>query len=185
LAHVVDEREERLRIRRELVGLLARRVGDVIQDPLGFVQLSSARGRHSCEAVGIVVIHQEQRPDPWITDRQRGREGQDAVADVLLTSAAERFETALVAACGFWLVSTLSRQLANALEADRTWGIATVRQRLLARLEAFIITAEEFGQMTALRGMTSQLLELLHKAWPDVPPLPLYPAFQRTQELGQ
>ncbi len=86
-----------LRIRRELVGLLARRVGDAIQDPLGFVELGSARGRHSCEAVGIVVIDQEQRPDPWITDRQRGREGQDAVADVLLTSAAERFETTLVA----------------------------------------------------------------------------------------
>ncbi len=89
------------------------------------------------------------------------------------------FEAALATACGFWLLSTLSRQLPNAVEADRTWGIATVRQRLLARLEAFIATAEEFGQLPALRGMASRLLEVLHKAWPETPPLPLYPAFQR------
>jgi Phosphotransferase enzyme family len=95
------------------------------------------------------------------------------------------FEAALVAVCGFWLLSTLSRQLAKAMQADRTWGIATVRQRLLARLEAFITTAEEFDQLPALRGMASRSLEILRKAWPDTPQLPMYPAFQRVFEKSR
>lgn len=88
------------------------------------------------------------------------------------------FEAALVAICGFWLLSTLSRHLANAMEADRTWGIGTMRQRVLARLEAFVATSEEFDALPALRGTASRLQEILHEAWPDTPPLPLYPAFQ-------
>jgi Phosphotransferase enzyme family len=88
------------------------------------------------------------------------------------------FETALARVCGFWLLSTLSRDLTRAVEADRTWGIATLRQRLLARLEAFITTAEACDQLPALRGTASRLLEVLRKAWPEAPPVPLYPAFQ-------
>ena len=87
------------------------------------------------------------------------------------------FEGALVTACAFWLMSTLSRQLGNAMEADRTWGIATIRQRVLARLEAFTATAEKFDQLPALRGTASTLLEMLQTAWPDTPTLPLYPSF--------
>lgn len=89
------------------------------------------------------------------------------------------FEHALTVVCGFWLLSSLSRQLAGAIEADRTWGIATIRQRVLARLEAFIETAEEFHQLPAIRGTASTLLERLRTAWRDVVPLPVYPAFQR------
>jgi len=89
------------------------------------------------------------------------------------------FEAALARVCGFWLLSTLSRDLARAVEADRTWGNATMRQRLLARLEAFITTAEECHQLPALAAMASRLLKVLHKAWPETPPLPVYPAFQR------
>jgi hypothetical protein len=90
------------------------------------------------------------------------------------------FEAALAKACGFWLLSTLSRSLAPALEADRTWGIATMRQRLLARLDAFITTAEEGSHLPALRDVASRLRDALRKAWPETSPLPLYPAFQRT-----
>ena len=93
------------------------------------------------------------------------------------------FEAALVTACAFWLMSTLSRQLGNAMEADRTWGIATIRQRVLARLEAFTVTAEKFDQLPALRGTTSSLLEMLQTAWPDTPTLPLYPSFNGPETL--
>lgn len=89
------------------------------------------------------------------------------------------FEAALTTACGFWLLSSLGRHLAPAVEADQTWGIATMRQRLLARVEAFITTAEEFDQLPAVRTMASRLLEVLRSAWTEIPPLPLYPAFQR------
>jgi hypothetical protein len=90
------------------------------------------------------------------------------------------FDAALANACGFWLLSTLGRSLAPALEADRTWGIATMRQRLVARLDAFITTAEEGNHLPALRDVASRLRDALRKAWPEAPPLPLYPAFQRT-----
>jgi len=89
------------------------------------------------------------------------------------------FETALVTACAFWLMKTLSRHLGNALDADRTWGIATMRQRVLARLEAFTATAEEFDRLPALRGTAHSLLEKLRSAWLETPTLPFYPSFQR------
>jgi len=88
------------------------------------------------------------------------------------------FEKAIVEACGFWLFSALSRHLDGALEADRTWGIATIRQRLLARLEAFIGVAEEFNQLPGLRGIAGRVLQELGKLWPETDPLPLYPAFR-------
>ena len=88
------------------------------------------------------------------------------------------FERAIVEACGFWLVSTLSRHLDGALEADHTWGIATMRQRLLARLEAFVGVAEEFNQLPGLRGVASRVLQELGTLWAGTDPLPLYPAFR-------
>ncbi|WP_190803200.1 phosphotransferase [Leptolyngbya sp. FACHB-261] len=88
------------------------------------------------------------------------------------------FETALVKICGFCLLSTLIRHLEDALKRDRNWGIATVRQRVIARLEAFIDTSEQFAQLPRLRGMSSNLLELLRQRWPNTPQLPLYPAFR-------
>jgi hypothetical protein len=88
------------------------------------------------------------------------------------------FERAVVEACGFWLFNTLGRHLDGALEADHTWGIATMRQRLLARLEAFVDVAEDVDQLPGLRGTASRVLEELAKRWPGTDPLPLYPAFR-------
>jgi len=89
------------------------------------------------------------------------------------------FETALVRVCAFWLLNTLGWQLQGALREDRTWGIATVRSRLLARLEAFLAIAGERGQLPAVRGMAERLLGVLRERWPEASPLPLYPAFER------
>jgi hypothetical protein len=94
------------------------------------------------------------------------------------------FDTALVRVCGFWLVETVVRHLEEALGADRAWGIATIRSRLLSRLEAFIATADVLHQLEALRGTAHRVLEVLRKRWPDVDPLPLYPAFHQGS-LGQ
>jgi Phosphotransferase enzyme family len=88
------------------------------------------------------------------------------------------FETALVNICGFWLLSTISRHFADAIEKDLDFGISTIRQRILARLEAFIAISQEFNQLPGLRSTSSRLLELLCQRWFDVPHLPLYPAFQ-------
>lgn len=88
------------------------------------------------------------------------------------------FETELVKICGFWLLSTLVRHLQETLKKDRVWGMASVRQRVLGRLEAFINTSEQFAKFPSLRGLSSRLLELLHRKWTHTPPLSLYPAFQ-------
>ncbi|PYN84039.1 MAG: hypothetical protein DMD87_29240 [Candidatus Rokuibacteriota bacterium] len=89
------------------------------------------------------------------------------------------FETALVEVCAFWLLNTLGWQLQGALREDRTWGIATVRSRLLARLETFLTIAGERDQLPAVRRMAGRLLAVLRERWPEARPLPLYPAFER------
>jgi hypothetical protein len=87
------------------------------------------------------------------------------------------FETGLVSACGFWLLANLIWYLEDALKEDRTWGNATMRSRLLARLEVFITTSESFNQLPAARGTASRLLEALLRRWPRAEQLALYPAF--------
>lgn len=89
------------------------------------------------------------------------------------------FESALVKICGFWLLYTLMRHLESALKRDSNWGISTARQRILARLEAFITTAQAFHQLPALCGTASRLLDLLQQRWRGTPSLPDYPAFGR------
>jgi thiamine kinase-like enzyme len=88
------------------------------------------------------------------------------------------FEAALVKVCGFWLLYTLTRHLESALKKDSNWGIATNRQRILARLEAFVTTAQTFHQLPALCGTVSRLLDRLQQRWRGTPSLPNYPAFR-------
>ena len=77
------------------------------------------------------------------------------------------------------MLNTLTRHLESALRKDLNWGISTTRQRILARLEAFIVAAQEFNQLPGLCGTTSNLLECLRQQWSDIPDLPLYRAFQK------
>jgi hypothetical protein len=88
------------------------------------------------------------------------------------------FETALVSMCGYWLIDTLAELLERVLDEDYTWGIATVRPRILARLQAFIATSTTYNQLPAFRSTANALLESLHKRWPDTQPLSVYPAFR-------
>ena len=87
------------------------------------------------------------------------------------------WETALVNLCALVILFMLAFDLEDDLKADHNWGIATMWQRDLARLEVFITTAEEFRRLPALRGAASQILPRLQKEWSASPPLPLYPAF--------
>ena len=87
------------------------------------------------------------------------------------------FETALVHNCGWWLLCTISDFLEDALVADGDFGISTFRQRILARLEAFIAISQEYDRLNGLRGTSHRLLDLLRQRWSDAE-LPLYPAFQ-------
>ena len=86
------------------------------------------------------------------------------------------FNAALVDACGIWLSETLL-SVKFVLDKDRDFGISTIRQRILARLSAFIATSQEFNRLPNLRSTSNKLLDLLGKQWSDIAPLPLYPAF--------
>src|SRR5262245_8063113 len=80
-----------------------------------------------------------------------------------------------------WLLSAahLGCHLPQALDEERTWGIAPIRPRLVSRLEAFMTTAEAYHRLPAMRGTASRVLEVLRRRWPATPALPLYPAFRQ------
>jgi hypothetical protein len=94
------------------------------------------------------------------------------------------FEIELARVCGFWLLNTLGRELERAEPTDRTWGIGTMRQRVLARLDTFNTAAEQCNQLPALRSMAGRLSDSLRNTWPDTVPLPFYPAFQKSSETA-
>ena len=90
----------------------------------------------------------------------------------------EAYTGAILYACAFWTLTTLATLLANSLEQDRDWGISTARQRILARLEAFVETATEFNGLPAIQADMLRILEAFRTRWRDVEPLPYYPAFR-------
>jgi hypothetical protein len=92
------------------------------------------------------------------------------------------FNRALVEACALWLINTTSgavRVPAVWFEfEDQTWGISTIRQRVLMRFDVFASTTEEFGHLEALGSAARVLGARLRELWPDVEEMPLYPAFR-------
>jgi len=89
------------------------------------------------------------------------------------------FGVALAMASAFWALTTLARSLPGALDGDPQWGIATLRPRIVGRLEAFIQAADEFRTLPALGGTASRCLDQLAARWPETRPLPLYPAWSK------
>jgi hypothetical protein len=88
------------------------------------------------------------------------------------------FYPALVDVCAIWLVDSLSWLLETALAEDREWGIATIRPRLIAQLSSFIETSLDFDHLPVLRTVAEALSQELRSRWPDLEPLPFYPALR-------
>lgn len=86
---------------------------------------------------------------------------------------------AVAEVCGGWVVGHLSRLLETTLDRDETWGIASVRARVLTRLESFIDVARQADDLPVLRDTATRLRAVLSRRWPDAAPLPVYPAFRR------
>ncbi len=53
------------------------------------------------------------------------------------------FYRGILECCAYWTAFTLLELLNSVLVEDQQWGIATRRQRILARLEAFTEFEEE------------------------------------------
>jgi hypothetical protein len=89
------------------------------------------------------------------------------------------FAQALGDACGYSLLEWLRwwETPSTPLE-DYRWGLASIRSRILVRLETLINTASEFDLLPHLRASASQLLTTLQTHWPDAEAMPLYPAFR-------
>jgi hypothetical protein len=89
------------------------------------------------------------------------------------------FGQGMVVACAGWIIRTISWNLAGVLQEDSRWGIATVRQRHLLRLETFAAATEQFGHLEALGAFARQLQATLAARWP-VEAMSLYPAFRQS-----
>lgn len=87
-----------------------------------------------------------------------------------------RWQREVAHAAGAWLVDMLAHLPEKALVADARWGTATLRQRLLHRLERFVALAERAGVLPALTELAGELTRVLRRRWDDAVPLPAYPA---------
>lgn len=104
-------------------------------------------------------------------------------AELSRTCAAARddalFDAARVAVCACWVVQTLNWHLADALkEPDGEWGIATIRARILTRLDMFAHVAAGHADYAPFASDMQRVRATLGKLWPEAQPLPLYPAFR-------
>ncbi len=88
------------------------------------------------------------------------------------------FEAAIVNAAAFWLISTTVQLLPQALRLDQTWGISTIRQRLLYRFGLFSQTTARFRRLEALGAWAYLMRERMRAKWHEAREMPLYPAFR-------
>ncbi len=84
-------------------------------------------------------------------------------------------------ACAYWAWFTVATLLPRALAGDDSWGIATVRPRILARLSAFLEASTGQADLDALRRPAETLLQQLTLRW-GAANLPLFPCFQAADE---
>jgi hypothetical protein len=103
-----------------------------------------------------------------------------------------RFQEALVQTCAHWaLIKLLSmwrihlqERLAQGESYDDRDDIAPhkaayarFRQQGVAYLQTFIDTAAEFDQLPVIRATAQLIVAALLDIWPDIKPLPYFPAF--------
>ena len=66
------------------------------------------------------------------------------------------------------------------VEEDRTWGLVTLRQRHLHRLENLLARSNLVALLPGTAKVAEELYGILKARWADLEPMPLYPAFQST-----
>jgi hypothetical protein len=88
------------------------------------------------------------------------------------------FRTQLVVMCAWWTIATVSWHLLGALKEDEPWGVSTVRQRQILRLDTFAATSQEFGRLEATGAAARAMAARLRALWPPEAEMPLYPPFR-------
>ena len=91
------------------------------------------------------------------------------------------FRKAVVEASAHWVLETTGRHLQDALEEDRDWGIASLRQRVLLRLDRLAALTDEMGYLQPLGAAAREIAVRLRVLWPsEADQIPLYPAFRES-----
>ncbi|HEY3283156.1 MAG TPA: phosphotransferase [Armatimonadota bacterium] len=94
-------------------------------------------------------------------------------------SADALFLRAVVEATAHWTCNTTGWHLPGALEGDHEWGVSTMRQRVLLRLDNLAVLTEESGHLEPLGAGARAMAQRLRAVWPaDIVEMPLYPAFR-------
>jgi hypothetical protein len=93
-----------------------------------------------------------------------------------------RFDRAVVEMCAYWALQTLcggygQYTLGRALDGDREWGRATMRERLVTRVRRFLAVARHRGDGGALVATMERLAARLAAVWPAAGEIRPYPAF--------
>jgi hypothetical protein len=90
------------------------------------------------------------------------------------------FQRAVVEACAYWgLVMCSWFDIPKLRAEDGTWGISTLRQRVLLRSPILARITAEAGHLEALGAAFGALADNLRATWPpEAGEMPLYPAFR-------
>jgi hypothetical protein len=87
---------------------------------------------------------------------------------------------AMTAACVCWALALCQGPLSlqTAIVSTAPW-VNELRQRMVARLELFVLTTQEFASLEALGDAFATLLADVQSRWPaEAGELPFYPVFQ-------
>ncbi len=91
------------------------------------------------------------------------------------------FEDQLTLAMAYWTINTLTWKWAGDWEeTDHTWGLVTLRQRHLHRLENLLARENLFTLLPSFNQVARDLHSALQMQWKDLIRIPLYPAFSKT-----
>ncbi|MCP5095357.1 MAG: phosphotransferase [Chloroflexi bacterium] len=83
------------------------------------------------------------------------------------------------AACSAGWMAGLCQFMPRVMIVDRRWGRSTIRQRIVAGLDHFVVLADEFSLYPALAETCQQMAHQLRQRWPEPDcTLPIYCAFE-------
>lgn len=89
------------------------------------------------------------------------------------------FYRGMIEAAARWHILHIIHRLPDALSSDYQRGLTTLRQQVVAWLEAFAGLSEERQQLQALGKSAREVAQRLRELWPaEVCSLPYYPAFR-------
>jgi len=90
------------------------------------------------------------------------------------------FHSAMITAAARWNILHTVWRVPDALQGDRPRGATSLRQQVVAWLNAFSEMTEEFNQMPSLGNSARRLLSRLKQLWPtETHTIPFYSAFRK------